>query len=73
MEEDALERRERSRQEEEAEKMAVAEVEAFMKGKQRNQLETIRDVGGTSHPFSLEEDHSSLDEGGASHPSIQTK
>ena len=53
--------------------MAVAEVEAFMKGKQRNQLETIRDVGGTSHPFSLEEDHSSLDEGGASHPSIQTK
>ena len=48
MEEDAWERRERSRQEEESENLEKAEVEAFMKMKQR----------GTSHP-SIHQEHPS--------------
>ena len=48
VEEDAWERRERSRQEEESENLEKAEVEAFMKMKQR----------GTSHP-SLQQEHPS--------------
>ena len=38
IEEDAWERRERDRQEEEAEKLAVAAVEAFMRSKQNIHL-----------------------------------
>ena len=56
IEEDAWERRERYRQEEEAEKLAVAEVEAFMRSKQNIQQEPNQELRGASHPSSQEED-----------------
>ena len=70
IEEDAWERRDRCRQEEEGEKLEVAEVEAFRKTKQNIQLdqqdgsgETLHQsnqeeyiLGGTSQPSSHEED-----------------
>ena len=44
IEEDAWERRERYRQEEEAEKLAVAEVEAFMRSKQNIQKNSNKEM-----------------------------
>ena len=46
IEEDAWERRERYRQEEEAEKLEVAEVEAFLRSKQHIQMNSNNQPGG---------------------------
>ena len=55
IDEDAWERRHRCRQEEKAEKVAVAEVEAVMKSKQNIQLEPKDGMRQTPHQSSQEE------------------